>query len=181
MFRSAPAPPIFSRHPFLAAAILATYFLLPSAVTAQLLCPPTPPPGINGEEVNICAVRQEKDGQIFKLHVRSRISYRDLILWADEATYDSNTGDADVEGHVVLDGGPNDDHIKSSHGSYNLTTETGRFYDVTGSTGLQFQQNRVVLSSSAPFTFTGPVSPLMRMAINRLSPCSTYSEPTSGG
>jgi LPS-assembly protein len=156
MFRSAPAPPIFSRYRFLAAAILATYFLLPSVVTAQLLCPPSPPPTKNGEEVNICAVRQEKDGQIFKLHVRSRISYRDFILWADEATYDSNTGNADVEGHVVLDGGPNDEHIEASKAEYNVRNETGRFYNVVGTIGLQKPLPRhLVLTSTSPFAFTG--------------------------
>ena len=59
---------------------------------------------------------------------------------ADEVTYDSDTGEATASGHFTLDGGPNDDHIKASHGTYNLTAETGRFYDVTATTGLRFQR-----------------------------------------
>ena len=46
-------------------------------------------------------------------------------------------------------GGPNDDHIKASHGTYNLTAETGRFYDVTATTGLRFQGKAVVLTSAS--------------------------------
>jgi LPS-assembly protein len=109
------------------------------------------------DETVICAVRQEKDGPIYKLQENVEIHYRDYILRADEVTYNSDTGEVTATGHFTLDGGPNDDHIKSSHGTYNLITETGRFYDVTGSTGLQFQGNRVVLTSSAPFTFTGKI------------------------
>ena len=108
-------------------------------------------------ETIICAVRQEKDGPIYKLQEDVEIHYGTYILRADEVTYNSDTDEATAAGHFTLDGGPNDDHIRASHGTYNLTTETGRFYDVTGSTGLQFHGNRVVLSSSAPFTFTGKV------------------------
>jgi LPS-assembly protein len=107
------------------------------------------------DEAVICAVRQEKDGSIYKLHEDVEIHYRMYILRADEVTYNSDTGEANATGHFSLDGGPNDDHIKASHGTYNLTTETGRFYDVTGSTGLQFRGSRVILTSTAPFTFTG--------------------------
>ncbi len=107
------------------------------------------------DETVICAVRQEKDGPIYKLQQDVEIHYRTYILRADEVTYNSDTGEAVATGHFTLDGGPNDDHIKASHGTYNLITGTGRFYDVTGTTGLQFQGNRVVLTSSAPFTFTG--------------------------
>ena len=41
-----------------------------------------------------------------------------------------------------------------------LTTslsETGKFYEVTGTTGLRFRANRVILTSTAPFAFTGKV------------------------
>src|ERR1700733_6669499 len=105
----------------------------------------------------ICAIEQEKDGDVYKLHHDIEIHYRTYVLRADEATYDSDTGEAIASGHFTLDGGPNDDHIKASHATYNLTTETGSFYDVTGTTGLQFHGKTVVLTSTAPFAFTGKV------------------------
>jgi len=103
----------------------------------------------------ICAIEQEKDGDIYKLHHDAEIHYRSYILRADEMTYDSDSGESTATGHLTLDGGPNDDHIKASHGTYNLTAETGRFYDATGTTGLRFRGHRMVLTSSAPFAFTG--------------------------
>src|SRR5579863_5754267 len=92
----------------------------------------------------ICAIQQEMIGSIYKLHGSAEIHYGTYILRADEVTYDRDTGEATATGHFLLDGGPNDDHIRASHGTYNLIAESGRFYDVTGTTGLRFSGNRVV-------------------------------------
>jgi LPS-assembly protein len=105
----------------------------------------------------VCALQQEKDGDVYKLHGNAEIHYRNYVLRADEVTYDSDSGEATASGHFTLDGGPNDDHIKASRANYNLTAETGRFYDVTATTGLRFRGGRAVLTSTAPFAFTGKV------------------------
>src|SRR5271155_3408710 len=105
----------------------------------------------------ICAIQQEEQGAIYKLHGAVEIYYGTYILRADEATYNSDTKEAAAQGHFALDGGPNDDHIRASHGTYNLDLETGRFYDVTGTTGLVFRGNQVILTSTSPFAFTGKV------------------------
>ena len=105
----------------------------------------------------ICALEQEKDGSVYKLHGAGEIHYRGYVIRADEVTYDSDTGEATASGHFAIDGGPNDDHIKASHGNYNLVAETGRFYDVTATTGFRFQGNRAILTSTAPFAFRGRV------------------------
>jgi LPS-assembly protein len=103
----------------------------------------------------ICAIAQEKNGDIYKLHGEGEIHYRGYVLRADEVTYNSDSGAATAAGHFTLDGGPNDDHVKASHGDYNLASETGTFYDVTGTTGLRFSGKTVILTSTAPFSFTG--------------------------
>ncbi|MFZ0731815.1 MAG: LPS assembly protein LptD [Candidatus Sulfotelmatobacter sp.] len=102
-----------------------------------------------------CAMQQEKAGDVYKLHGDVEIHYRTYVLRADEATYNSDSGEATASGHFRLDGGPNDDHIRASHGDYNLTAETGRFYDVTATTGMRIRGNRIVLTSTAPFAFNG--------------------------
>jgi LPS-assembly protein len=113
--------------------------------------------GQDKDSTTICALQQEKDGDLYKLHGDAEIHYQTYVLRADEVTYNSDTGEAVATGHFTIDGGPNDDHIKASHGTYNLTAETGRFYDVTGTTGMRFRGSRVVLTSTAPFAFTGKV------------------------
>jgi LPS-assembly protein len=103
----------------------------------------------------LCAIEQERDGDIYKMRGAVEIYYENYVLKADEATFDSDTNEATANGHFALDGGPNDDHIRASHGTYNFTLETGKFYDVTGTTGLRFRSNRPILTSSSPFAFTG--------------------------
>ena len=107
----------------------------------------------------ICADQQEKIGDAYKLHGNGEIHYRTYILRADEMTYNSDTGEATATGHFTLDGGPNDDHIRASHGTYNVTAETGRFYDVTATTGIRFQGGHAteILTSTAPFAFSGKI------------------------
>ena len=148
------------------AALLCHLLLLPPLVTSQL-----PPPGAAAATTpcaqaaaaqtenfpTVCAIRQEEEGPVYQLHGAVEIYYQHYVLRADEATFNSDTKEATATGHFALDGGPNDDHIRASHGAYNLELETGKFYDVTGTTGLRFRENRVILTSTAPFAFTGKV------------------------
>jgi LPS-assembly protein len=111
-----------------------------------------------GENVyTICAIEQEEKGSVYKLHGAVEIYYESYVVRSDEATYNSDTKEMTAAGHFALDGGPNDEHIRASHGAYNFERETGRFYDVTGTTGLRFRGNAVILTSTAPFAFTGKI------------------------
>jgi LPS-assembly protein len=109
------------------------------------------------ENVIIRAVEQEKEGSVYHLRGGAEIDYRNYILRADEITYNSDTGDSELEGHSVLDGGPYDEHVESSHGTYNIRTEVGKFYSVVGTVGLKGKRSRYVLSTSNPFAFTGKI------------------------
>src|SRR6266567_243245 len=111
----------------------------------------------DSDSATICADQQEKAGNVYKLHGHAEVHYRTYVLRADEVTYDSDSGEATAAGHFSLDGGPNDDHIHASHANYNLTAETGRFYDVSATTGLRFVGRRAVLTSTAPFAFSGKI------------------------
>src|SRR5215469_2399249 len=125
-----------------------------AAVEAASPCPNRAVTQLNDGTL-ICAIQQEKQGDVYKLRGDAEIHYRTYVLRADEITYDSSSGEATASGDVTLDGGPNDDHVKASHGTYNLTAETGWFYDVRATTGLRLKGNRLVLTSTAPFAFTG--------------------------
>ncbi len=159
--------------------LLCHLFLLPPLVTSQLLSAnpvladsadpdfsrsigsssegagPSGTEADKAEEVTIRALEQEKDGPVYKLRGQAEVRYRSWILYADEMTYDSSTGEAAVEGHVVLDGGPNDEHVEASRGHYNVKTEVGSFENVVGTTGAQLRSGRILLTSNNPFAFTG--------------------------
>jgi LPS-assembly protein len=160
---------MISRTRFLITAAFVCHLLLaPRLVTSQLQSVPNTaepvqveasapsPPVIQREEnVRIQAIEQEKDGPVYKLRGHVEIRYGTYSLYADEVTYNSDTGEANFEGHAVLDGGPNDEHIEASHGNYNLRTESGKFYDVIGTIGVQARGKAMILTSSTPFAFTG--------------------------
>ena len=168
------------RNRFLITAPLLCHLLLvPPLVTSQLppantssttsqtgtpaekstTAPTTPCGRAFAEQANnrptICAIEQEREGVVYKLHGAVEIYYENYILRSDDATFNSDTNQASASGHFALDGGPNDDHIRASHGTYNFSLETGKFYDATGTTGLRFRANRPILTSTAPFAFTG--------------------------
>jgi len=157
----------FRNRIFITVALLCHLFLMPVLLISQLqptdgeelpvstpasLTPNTTPAG---EEVTIKAREQEKQGNLYKLRGEAEIDYGAYVLRADEMTYDADTGTVTVSGHVVLDGGPHDEHITASHGNYNIHTESGKFYDVVGSTGAKLRGNTIVLTTSNPFSFTG--------------------------
>ena len=151
-----------SRTRFLITATFVCHLILAvPLVTSQLLSPntaqelPNTRPPVLEEDVTITALQQEKQGTLYQLRGNAEIHYGTYILRADEVSYNSATGDSKAVGHVVLDGGPNDEHIQASRGTYNLRSEIGRFENVTGSIGMQLHGRRLMLTSSNPFVFTG--------------------------
>ena len=109
------------------------------------------------QDVTIRALQQEKDGAVFKLRGQAEIHYGTYILYADSVDYNSDTGEAVADGHVVLDGGPNDEHVEATHATYNIRAESGRFEHVVGTTGMRLRGKRLTLTSTNPFAFTGGV------------------------
>lgn len=79
---------------------------------------------------------QSKHGSVYLLAGNVELHYENHLLRADRISYDEDTHELTAEGNVKLTGGDNDEYIAASHGTYNVTTGTGRFYDVKGSVGL---------------------------------------------
>ncbi|HYY70278.1 MAG TPA: putative LPS assembly protein LptD, partial [Terriglobales bacterium] len=165
------------------AALVCHLVVAPSLVTSQLLPParehpskpksgllgippgsgpatqvsPSTPAARPPEEVIIKAHQQQKSGDVYTLRGDVEIDYRELVLRGDEATYEASSGEVTARGHLTVDGGPHDEHIAASHGQYNVRTQTGRFYDVVGTSGVRFRARNVTLTSTNPFTFTGKI------------------------
>jgi len=121
--------------------------------------PPRPPANVvlNRDEVLIRADEQEKIQDIYNVRGNVEIRFRNNIIHCDQATYDSTTGKITATGHVVYDGGTHSEHLVGTHATYDVSRDTGTFYDVTGSTGIQVKNQMMFLHSSTPFFFTGKV------------------------
>jgi LPS-assembly protein len=103
-------------------------------------------------------------GSVFTLDRGVIITYRDRVLQADHMEYNTDTGDVTLTGHVVVTIGESDERIEASHGTINIHTQTGSFYDVSGSVGARRKQTasgeaivlrRAVYANGNPFLFTG--------------------------
>jgi LPS-assembly protein len=112
---------------------------------------------MEGQPVSISAQQQEKNHDVYSLRGEVEIKFQDYILHADSVTYDSDSGEVSAEGHLTLEGGARDLHISASHGTFNLQSETGRFYDVEGTTGARFKGKNAILTSSSPLVFAGRI------------------------
>ncbi|HEX3154459.1 MAG TPA: putative LPS assembly protein LptD, partial [Candidatus Angelobacter sp.] len=97
----------------------------------------------------------EQAGKVYTLNGDVEIQFADYIFHGDQVTYDSASGDVTAKGNVSLDGGRRDIHLSGSEGAYNLHSQTGKFYDVRGSTGARFKGRSVTLTSSSPLSFSG--------------------------
>jgi len=106
---------------------------------------------------------QSHKGNVSILDGHVVLTYGDRTLQADHIEYDSTTGEVSLTGNLVVSGGENDESIHASHGTINVRTQVGRFYDVTGSVGLRQRpaagaavvQQRAVYTNGNPFLFSG--------------------------
>jgi len=126
--------------------------------TEQSTTQEQPVPRPTGDEVTIKARQQEKAGDVFTLSGEVEVYYRDAILHADEITYDQSSGEVTATGHVIIEGGPHNEHIEGTHAEYNVRTETGKFYDAQGTVGLKLRASRrAQLTSENPFAVSGKI------------------------
>ena len=120
--------------------------------------PQKQPPKVSISEsqpVEITARQCEKNNNLYSLTGDVEIKFEDYDFQGDMVTYDADSGEVTTTGNATLDGGARDMHIKATHATYNVRNYTGKFYDVTGSTGARYQGKNVARTSSSPILFTG--------------------------
>ena len=127
----------------------------PDAVQFPVAQPVQPPP----DDVSPIL---ESDTQTYRDHLftltgKVVITYGTRRMQADRITYNSDTGEIEASGHLVLTDTRNSERILATSGTYNLQLGTGRFTDVAGSVGVQPQSSarRIVYTTANPFLFSG--------------------------
>jgi LPS-assembly protein len=106
-------------------------------------------------EVLIRADQQEKNQDIYSARGHVEVRFGGNTLHADQMRYDSSSGQLTATGHVVFDGGLHNEHIVGSRATYDVSRDSGMFYEATGSTGTRVKNKTMFLTSSTPFFFTG--------------------------
>jgi LPS-assembly protein len=125
---------------------------LPSLPVAR----PEPLPQ-TGSPVRWEALEQTHVGDVSTLTGEVVLYYKNYVIHADKIVYHHSTSALEAEGHLQLEGGPNDTVLTASHAEMNLDEHTATFYDVTGTFGVRHIGKTVVYSTPDPFIFTGRV------------------------
>ncbi len=100
---------------------------------------------------------QEHVGDVSTVTGEVVLYYKNYVLHADRIVYHHSTSTVEAEGHLQLEGGPNDAVMTASHGEMHLQENTATFYDVTGSFGVRHIGKTLIYSTPDPFIFTGRV------------------------
>ena len=104
--------------------------------------------------VEIRAESQQRVGDRYHLEGDVELLYGDVRLTADQADYDSATGEVVAQGNIHYSGQQQNEDIRASRAEYNLRRRTGRFYDVEGSVGGIVNTGGSLLTTTNPFYFT---------------------------
>jgi LPS-assembly protein len=110
-----------------------------------------------GVPVHWEAQRQTRVGDDWTLTGDVIVHYRDYVLRADKVVFHQSTSEIEAEGHLEVNGGPEDVHINASSGEMHLKLHTARFFNVTGSMGIRTAGRSTVYSTTNPFLFSGRV------------------------
>jgi LPS-assembly protein len=116
---------------------------------------PARPGAPDANHVHIESVTQDAIGVIRHLRGNVRLETSDMLLRADELDYNTETGDAEARGHVHFEHFARGEKLDCDHAEYNVSAETGKFYDVSGSATSRIQARRGLLITQTPFYFQG--------------------------
>jgi LPS-assembly protein len=111
--------------------------------------PPAP------HDVRVSAAVQESEGKLYKLRGHAIIETLELYLSADEIDYQEDTGDAEARGNVHFIHYAGGEDIHCDKVEYNVSEETGKFYNIRGTAPAKIEARPGVLTTSNPFYFQG--------------------------
>jgi LPS-assembly protein len=137
-------------------ALWGVFFLFPARSAAQEhpgrpLRSGAPAP----DEILYHAIHQEETPDLIHLRGVSRIETTETLIEADEIDYDRHTGWAYARGNVRFQSFVDGDKLQADHGEYNLQSDEGKFYVVSGTSPAKAGVRRGLLSTTNPFYFQG--------------------------
>ncbi len=108
-----------------------------------------------GEQAIVTANEQEHEGSVIHLRGMVQIETAKILLTADEVDYNQDTGDVHARGHVHYENYETGEKLFCDHADYNTDSETGKFYEVSGTAPSKIAARPGLLTTSNPFYFQG--------------------------
>ena len=122
-----------------------------NATAQEPAAPQASSPQPEPDEVVILAEQQQKTGSIVTLRGNVEIRYRGATIFADEIVYDEKELTLEVRGNVALE--IEDDRIEAREGRFDLRTQAGELFEVTGTVGTPPRESEAFLVSENPYYF----------------------------
>jgi LPS-assembly protein len=123
----------------------------PAPPQLKTIRPNAPPKDV----VLVRAVKQEKLGSVYHLRGNAEVETTDMMLKADEIDYDESSADAEARGNVRFEHFVRGEKLQASRAEYNIDDETGKFYDVSGTSPAKIDSRPGLLTTTNPFYFEG--------------------------
>ncbi len=118
---------------------------------AAVIRPNAPRP----DEIIVRAVTQEVEGTLRRLRGKVQLETLEALLSADEMDYNEDTGAAEARGNVRYQNFESGEILYCARAEYDVKSERGRFYDVSGTLPVELEKRPFVLTSTEPFSFAG--------------------------
>lgn len=115
----------------------------------------TPPNHVPEGFALVSAITQLQEGSWYRMRGAAQIETSYLLLKADEIDYNRETGDAEARGNVYLQHFEGGEELWADRAEYNVDEETGKFYNVKGTSPVELATRPGVLPSTNPFHFEG--------------------------
>ncbi len=105
------------------------------------------------DEIWTSAINQESNSEWRYLRGASRVRTTEMSISADQIDFNSDTDWVYARGHVRMEYYKTGDIINAEKAEFNLATDEGRFYGVTGTAPPKLMSNPFQLTTSNPFYF----------------------------
>lgn len=100
-------------------------------------------------------MHQDIDPPWRHLSVNARVETSDMLLTAEKIDFNSDTGDAYLQGHVHYENFITGEVLNCDRAEYNLDRETGTFHNVVGELPPRIFAHPGSLTTTSPFHFEG--------------------------
>ncbi len=131
---------------FLLAVLLPFCSLRLSAQTVKANLPPQ-------DEIWYGGILEDSNGEWRYLKKDARVQTSEMSISADEIDFNSDTRWTYARGHVRLEHYKTGDIINAEKGEFNIETDEGKFYGVSGTAPPKIMTNPAALTTSNPFYF----------------------------
>ncbi|HEX4169449.1 MAG TPA: putative LPS assembly protein LptD, partial [Bryobacteraceae bacterium] len=131
---------------------LALFWITPF-LFAQIASKPAQADLPPNDEIWYGGIKQESHSEWKYLRGDARVRTSEMSISADQIDFNSDTDWAYARGHVRLEHYKTGDIINCDKAEFNLETDEGKFYGVTGTAPPKIMTNKYALTTTNPFYF----------------------------